>query len=161
MTAALAFLTSRWGFAAIGGALLVLVYGAWSIQVADLRSTHATAISAEQQKTRDVEKQWGDYKLQVEQTISNNAREARDALRAQLDRNEELNATTERLRAANSAAFRERDRLSAELLRRLNNAPKTPESFLDGPGIAYYRSLREQQLAARSGRGAPAGGNPN
>lgn len=37
MTAIIPFLLSRWGFAAIGALACVLMYGAWSIQIADLR----------------------------------------------------------------------------------------------------------------------------
>lgn len=141
MTAALSFLTSRWGFAAVGALLLVLMYSAWSIQAADLRSD----ISDEQQKTRDAEKLYADYRIEVEKTISNNARQHAAELQAALDAREALAADTDRLRAAYAASSKERNDLAQELLRRLNDAPQDMDSRLDARTRSYYRDLRTMQ----------------
>lgn len=151
MTAALAFLKSRWGFAAIGAALLVLVYSAWSIQVADLRGD----ISAEQQKTRDVQAAFDSYKLQVEQTISNNARQHAAELQKLLDEREALAATADRLRQQYAQEKENRTIIEAEHVRILNNAPRDQDSLLDARTRDYYRSLRERQLGTEAANNPP------
>lgn len=143
MTAILAFLGSRWGFAAIGAVALVVVYAAWAIQVADLRSD----VSDEQQKTRDVQSQFDSYKLMVEQQISderaNRLREVTEAL-AQRDK---LQEEADRLQTAAAIAERRRVQASNQLLEALRHAPQIDTSPLGAGARAYLDSVRSQQAA--------------
>lgn len=137
-----------------GSALaLVLMYAGWSIQVSNIRAEHAFLIGQEQKATRDVRSQWDAYKLEVEQTIGNNARQHATDLQAALDERDALSAEVERLRALDAKATRAREVAESERVRELNNAKQDQDSLLDARTRSYYERLRREQLAK--------GGNAN
>lgn len=134
----------------IGGSALALavVVGLWQIQVSRMEAAHFRAMSAEQQKTRDVQGQFDGYKLQVEQTVSNSARQHAADLQSQIDRNEELADANDRLRGQYLAADRDRTEASRQLLRILNDAPMADVSPLDPASVWFYDELRRRQTGA-------------
>lgn len=141
--AALKFLLSRWGFAAIGAALLVLMYAAWSIQVSGLRGD----ISEEQGKTRAAEKLYADYKLQVEQQISDErAARLREVTEA-LKQRDALQEEADRLQSAAAQAERRRVAVSNQLLEALRHAPLVDTSPLGPAARSYVERVREQQAS--------------
>lgn len=144
------------GWLGLGAALaLGLMYAAWSVQVSNLRAEHARDIAAVEKIASAIKGEYDAYKLEVEQTIGNNARTARQELQSQLDRNEQLAAENDRLRQQYATAMRERDDASRERTRILNNAPRTTDSLIDVRSRDFYRSVRERQLAARAAGPAP------
>lgn len=143
----IAFLTSRIGIAGIGALALVLMYAGWSIQVSNIRAASATAISTEQQKTRDVQGLFDGYKLQVEQTITNQERIRADENLKALNEREAMAAEIDRLRGVALAAQRARDQRTTELLNALRNAPQTDVSPLAGAVLSYLDGVRRQQRA--------------
>ena len=159
----ISLLTSRFGIAGIAALALVLMFAAWQVQVSNVRSAATTAISAEKDKTRTVQGQFDSYKLEVEQAITDQANIRLAEAAKQADDQAKLQEANDRLRASYAASTKERNDLSAELLRRLNNAPKTPESALDAGTREYYGRLRDAQLTAASAtsdqatRGSPNG----
>lgn len=146
MTAALSFLTSRWGFAAIGALLLVLTYSAWSIQVAGLRGD----IAEEQQKTRGVQKQFDGYKLQVEQTISDERAARLAEVNEALKQRDALQEEAGRLQTAAAQAERRRVQASNQLLEALRHAPQVDVSPLAGATQRYLDGVRAAQNARAS-----------
>ncbi len=134
----------------IGGSALalVLMYGAWSIQVSNLRADHAGAMTAEKERASLIQKGWDSYKLAVEQTATDQERIRADANLKALNEREAMTAEIDRLRQQYTTAARARDEEAAALQRILNNAPKTSVSPLDPSAIAVYRRLRERQTAA-------------
>lgn len=143
MTAIVGFLTTRWGFAAIGGVLLVLMYAAWSIQVSGLRGD----ISDEQQKTRDVQGQFDGYKLMVEQQISDErAARLREVTEA-LKQRDALQEEADRLQSAAAQAERRRVAVSNQLLEALRHAPLVDTSPLGPAARSYVERVREQQAS--------------
>lgn len=134
--------------ASIAGPVLALavVFGLWTVDVARLKAAQATAISAEEKKTRDAQGAFDAYKLEVEQTQANIARMHASDLLALLDQKETLESENDRLRTEYATAARERGEASRQLLRILNNAPKTPASDLDPASVDFFARLRGQQL---------------
>jgi len=138
----------RWLTIAAGVALAAM-YAAWSVQVADLRASHATALAAEQKLTSDAKAEVAAYKLEVEKINADNAREFADATRALWleERAQAKAADTARAKAA--AEQRRREAKSSELLRILNDAK--PEDVAPiGPAVRDFldRVRREQRSAA-------------
>ena len=140
----------------LGGSALALliVVGIWQVQVANIRAASAMAISAEQQKTSDVQGLFDGYKLQVEQTITNQERIRADENLKALNEREAMAAEIDRLRGVAVAAQRARDQRTTELLNALRNAPQTDVSPLAGAVLTYIDGVRQQQ------RATAAAGNP-
>jgi len=139
----------------------VILVAAWQIQVANLRSDHAVAISAEEKKTRDVQSAFDGYKLLVEQQTGDNAAQRARELSAALDRVSELQDENDRLRADNIAKAKESRELANELLRRLNDAQPDQDSLLDARTRAYYGELRRRQTGADGARDQASAGSPH
>ena len=170
----ISLLTSRLGIAGIVGLGLLLVIGWQRYQISDLRyeitwtlSIYSTAGQPEKATAHEAmatvvtalqteQKAFNSYKLQVEQAISDQANIRIAEAAKQADDQAKLQEANDRLRASYAASTKERNDLSAELLRRLNNAPKTLESALDAGTREYYGRLRDAQLAARPASDPPA-----
>lgn len=146
----------------IGGAALalVLMYAGWSIQVANIRAESAFLIGEQQKATRAVEKQWGDYKLEVEQTISNNALQYARELEKERDEKERLAADNEKLRVAYAAVERQRNEASQQLVKALNNAQLSDVNQLGAAVREYLDGVRRQQADAGAADHPPAGNSP-
>lgn len=151
MTAIVGFLTTRWGFAAIGAVAVLLMYVGWSIQVSGLRSD----ISLEQQKTRDMEKLYQDYKLQVERQISDERAARLLEVQEALTQRDRLQEEADRLQTAAAIAERRRVQASNQLLEALRHAPQVDTSPLGPAARSYIERVREQQNAGPSDNPAP------
>jgi len=137
---------SRWIVLGLSVALAVIL-GAWRVEVANMRADHAVAIKAEQDKTAAQKTLYDDLVVASANNVAAAANGRAQELNEALDEQSRLQAENDRLRASYAATSKERDTLSRELLRRLNDAPKTPESFLDAGTREYYRGLRQRQRA--------------
>jgi predicted transcriptional regulator len=147
----------------LGAALaLALIYAAWSVQVSDLRASHASVLAAEQKRTADGRAAFDAYKLQVEQIAADTERNRAASINQVLDKVSELQAENERLRGAATAAERRRADLARELLRMLDNAAPSETSRLGTAVLRYLDRVRvEQRAAAGAASGSPAAGNPD
>lgn len=143
-TAAIKFLLSRWGFAAIGAALLLLMYMAWSVQVSGLLGD----ISREQQKTRDTQAQFDSYKLMVEQQISDERAARLLEVQEALKQRDALQEEADRLQTAAAIAERRRVQASNQLLEALRHAPQVDTSPLGPAARSYIDGVRAAQSAA-------------
>lgn len=142
------FLTSRLGIGLIAGLALVAMWIAWGVNVNSIRAEHAFQITAQMKETARVQKEWDDYKLQVQQGATKQAEITAEENRLALAHERELQAEIDRLRAANAVATRQRNEASQKLLAVLNNAPQVSASPLDPASVEFYRGLRESQLGA-------------
>lgn len=132
-----------WGLGGLGIALAVVIF-LWQREANSLRDT----IRERERETATLQKSYDDYKLLVEQRISDNERLRADENEAALARQRELERQLGEQRARSAAASRARDEVSKELTRVLNNAPQTSVAPLDVGSRDYFRSLRERQTRA-------------
>lgn len=145
----IAFLTSRLGIGVIGIVGVVLMYLGWTFQVSNIRAEHATEIAAEQKRSADTQRAFDDYKLQVSQQIANQERIRADENLTALNEREAMAAEIDRLRVVNATATRQRNEVSQELTKVLNNAKATDINQL-GPAVrTYLDGVRKRQRVAR------------
>ena len=149
-----------WGYVGLGGALVAAIVGCW---IHDLRSEaeHSRDITALNKVVQDWKDSYDQLKdgvaKQREDQLAQQLREAQDRDKRERD----LRAEQDRLRRLAAAEAARAKELGAELLRRLDATPRSPESRLDDGTAAYYRELRSAQCAAASDADAAAAGCPD
>src|SRR5262245_52025931 len=87
---------------------LAAMYGAWSVQVSDLRADHALALNAEKDKTAAQKKLYNDLAVAMARNVAAAATARAADLNAALDRASELQEENNRLRASYAATSKER-----------------------------------------------------
>lgn len=137
------------------GLALVLSNGAWAIRHYRAETAHTVALNAEQVRTRETQTAFDAYKLQVEQSISDQASATARQNAEALDRLSEAQAEIDRLRQSVGAATKARDDLSTRLTRELNDAPPEDKALLGVAVLAYLQRVREAQSAARAADNPP------
>jgi len=138
-----------WLPAALGLAL-VLSNGLWAIRHYRAETAHTVALAAEQVKTRAAQAAFDAYKLQVEQSISDQAAQTARQNAEALDRLSEAQAEIDRLRGVVGAAAKVRDELSSRLTRELNDAPPEDVNRLGPAVLGYLDRVRAAQASARA-----------
>jgi len=117
----------------------------WQVQLANMEASHFRDMAAEKQKTTDVTNEYAAYKLAIEQTISNNARQHASAIQKALDDRDALAGENDRLRQQYAIAAKDRDEEAKKRIAALNSAG-TPEIAMLGPAaLAYLDSIRRAQ----------------
>lgn len=149
----------RWYPLALGVALAAVI-AIWQVQVANIRADHARDIQALDGVRATVQADFDAYKLQAEQANTDNALEFARATGALWQQQREQEARNDALRSQYAETSKALGDASRQLLRMLNNAPKSPESELDAATRGYYGELRRRQTAAIAAGNPPPAGNP-
>jgi hypothetical protein len=143
-------LTSRFGLAGIVGIGLVIMYLAWSIQVAGLRSDLAgeqSKVAIAVQRASAAETALANVRAEVSLAVADAATARAEAAETLSEQRDQMQRQIDTLRSVSALAERRRTEASNMLIADLVRVPPADTSPLSDAAKSYLAQVRAQQMA--------------